>query len=81
MLFASYTVNHHNKCNAFVQSDISKHIQITANVILLNRNRTSMLDIMIPNMNNMPSTPNHINTSWLLSNGVLSGHVTVNKNM
>ena len=56
MLFDSYTRNHHNICNAFVQSDISKHIQIIANVGLLNRNIPLMLDIIIPNMNNMPST-------------------------
>jgi len=60
MLFDSYTMNHHNKCTAFVQSDISKHIQIIANLGLLNRNIPLMLDIIIPNMNNMPSTPTSI---------------------
>lgn len=57
MLFDCYIMNHHNKCTAFVQSDISKHIQIIANVGLLNRNTPFMLDIIIPNMNTMPSTP------------------------
>jgi hypothetical protein len=56
MLFDSYTMNHHKKCSAFVQSDISKHIQIVANVGLLKINIPLMLDI-IPNMNNMASTP------------------------
>jgi len=60
MVFDSYTVNNHNKCTAFVQSDISQHIQIIANVGLLNRNIPLMLDIIIPNMNNTPSTPTSI---------------------
>jgi hypothetical protein len=35
-------------------------MQIIANIGLLNRNIPLMLDVIIPNMNNMPSTPTSI---------------------